>query len=429
MSTRARPAAVAIAAVVCAIAPLAAQQAARPVFRSGVDLIAVEVQVVDRDGRPIPALSAGDFEVKIDGRTRTVVSADLITYEAGIIERSTRPGAHAARPEPARRDDRMFILAVDEASFQPGAAMVVRESARRFLAKLSPSDRVGVFKFPIFERMLDITRDHAAAARVFDRVVGTFEPFRSSFDLLPSEAVDISGGDRETLDQVVRRECVGQAGGCRDAIVNEARIAGAYAESDAANRVLGLRLLLDALAEVPGRKMLVVMSGGMLSADRTTGRPDIGSIMLALGKQAAVANASLYVMHLDDSFFDGLFRRGGRPPAPGDPPPIARLGRDGNLFALGLEQLAGAAGGEYMRVRAGTPDYVFERVLRETSAYYLLAVEPEPRIRDGRLHFLRVGVTNVKGATVRSKSHVFIPRPPPDRRSPDPYVDPGRKGR
>jgi hypothetical protein len=48
-------------------------------------------------------------------------------------------------------------------------------------------------------------------------------------------------------------------------------------------------------------------------------------------------------------------------------------------------------------------------VLRETSAYYLLAVAPEDRDRTGRLQFLRVGV-NAKGATVRSKTHVFIPK-------------------
>jgi VWFA-related protein len=408
-----RPAAVAIAAAVCAIAPLAAQQAARPVFRSGVDLIAIEVQVVDRDGRPIPALTPVDFEVKIDGRKRTVVSADVVTYEPGIIDKTARPGA-LATPVPTRRDDRMFILAVDEASFRPGDAMVVRESARRFLKQLSPSDRVGVFKFPIFERLLDITRDHASVSKVFDRVTGAIDPFRGQFHMLPSEAVDISAGDKDTLDQVARRECDPSPlafGECVKAIANEARITGAYAESDAANRVLGLRLLLDALSEIPARKTLVVMSGGMLSADRTGGRPDVSSLMQAIGQQAALADTALYVLHLDTSFEQAMTRPGGLVAAPGAPPPIARMGRDGDLFAMGLERLADAGRGGYLRVRAGTPDHVFERVLRETSAYYLLAVEPEPRIRDGRLHFLRVGVKNVKGAIVRSKSHIFIPRP------------------
>ncbi len=291
-----RPVVGALALAAAALVPLAAQQA-RPTFRSGVDLITVEVQVVDRDGTPMPTLTPADFEIKIDGRKRPVISADLISYDAGAVATTTSPGQPPTTAP--RRDDRMYILAVDEGSFRPGDAMVVRDSARRFLKQLTPSDMVAVFKFPIFERMLDITHDHAAVSRVFDRVVGTFDPFRGQFRLLPSEAIDISAGDRDTLDQVVRRECDPSDQTCRDAIVGEARMTGMYAESDAANRVLGLRLLLDALAQVRGRKTLVVLSGGMLSADRTMARPDVSSLMMQVGKQATLANTSQYVLHLD----------------------------------------------------------------------------------------------------------------------------------
>jgi hypothetical protein len=210
---------------------------------------------------------------------------------------------------------------------------------------------------------------------------------------------------------VVRRECPDDPM-CPIAIDGEARVFAAYAEAESANRVLGLRLLLGALGELPDRKTLVVISGGMLTADRPTGRPDVASMMLRLGQEAAMANTSLYVLHLDNSFVDGLTRGAGwRPTAPGDPPLIARASRDGHLYASGLERLADAAHGGYIRVQAGTPDYAFDRVLRETSAYYLVGVAPEDRDRTGRLHFLRVSV-KTKGATVRSRSHVFIPKKP-----------------
>ena len=49
-----------------------------PTFRSTVDLVAVDVQVVDKDGRPIGTLKPGDFDVQIAGKKRRVVSADFI---------------------------------------------------------------------------------------------------------------------------------------------------------------------------------------------------------------------------------------------------------------------------------------------------------------------------------------------------------------
>lgn len=405
-----RPALLPVLALIAASGTISAQQP-RPVFRSGVELVRVEAYVVDRDGKPVPNLTINDFDVRIDGRKRTIVSADLVSYVAGATEKVPTAGMAPAPVRGPAPDRRVYIIAVDEGSFKPGDAMVARDAARRFIAKLAPEDYVGVFKYPIFEKVLDLTHDRVATSRVFDRVMGTLEPMRGAFNMLPSEIVDITGGDQETWDQVVRRECDPTDKICRQAVLNEARVFAAYMESDAANRVLGVRLLLDALGEMPHRKMLVVLSGGMMSADRPTGRPDLGAMMLQLGREAAVANTQLYVIHLDNSFAESMARPGGRPPAAGDPPVMARASRDGDLFASGLERLADAATGGYIRVRAGTPDYAFDRVIRETSAYYLLAVAPEDRDRDGRLHFLRVSA-NAKRAEVRSRSHVFIPKKP-----------------
>jgi VWFA-related protein len=389
-------------------APAAQQQAPRPTFRSGVDLVAVDVQVVDRDGKPIPALTTADFDVRFGGRKRTVVTADLVSYDAGIAGKAAPPAVAriaSAVPTPGR----LFIVAVDEGGLVPGDAMVARDAARRFLKKLSPGDYVGVFKVPIFERVLDLTKDHEAASKVFDRIVGSYVPFRGHFNMLPSEIIDINAGDRDTFSIVVARECDPTDLSCPGAVQNEARIFASYAEAEAANRVLGLRLLLDKLQEMPDRKTLILISGGMISSDHGAARPDVTNLMLQLGMQAAAANTSLYVLHVDGSFFDGMNRAGWKPQPPGAPPLITRSSRDGDLYAMGLERLADAARGGYIRIQAGTPDYAFDRVLRETSAYYLLAVAPEDRDRTGRLQFLRVGV-NAKGATVRSKSHVFIPK-------------------
>jgi VWFA-related protein len=389
--------------------PPPAQPPQRPVFRATVDLVAVEVQVVDRDGKPIPSLGVADFDVRIDGRRRKVVSADLVHYDPALLA-----AAAAARP-PTLSDlakkpaDRMFILAVDEASFRPGDAMVMRDSARKFIDTLHDSDYVGLYKFPVIERNLDLTHGHAAVKVALSKIMGSYLHVRGEFNLLPSEIVDIMASDRDALEEVWRRECDPLDLTCRDRITQEARASAGFAEADAATRIHSLRLLLDALADVPGRKTLVVLSGGMFSSDRAVGRPDITSSMVQLGKEAAVANTALYVLHLDSSFFDSLMATGRRSVAQGDTPLFAKSFRDGQIYGMGLEQLAGAAGGGYIRIQAGAPDYAFGRVLRETSAYYLLGVEPDDRERDGRLHFLRISA-KAKGGQVRGRTHVVIPR-------------------
>jgi hypothetical protein len=79
------------------------------------------------------------------------------------------------------------------------------------------------------------------------------------------------------------------------------------------------------------------------------------------------------------------------------------------MAATGLEMVAGTAAGAVIRVRGTSPDVAFDRVLRETSAYYVLGVEGREEDRDGRPHPIRVRVKR-KGADVRSRSEVTIPR-------------------
>jgi hypothetical protein len=52
----------------------------QPVFRSRVDLVTVDVTVVDKDGKPVPGLQAGDFKVTINGKSGAVRELDYLTF-------------------------------------------------------------------------------------------------------------------------------------------------------------------------------------------------------------------------------------------------------------------------------------------------------------------------------------------------------------
>ena len=79
-----RPLLLALAAL---MAPVFQQQT----FKTGVDLVAVDVTVVDRNGTPVENLTAADFEVWIAGRPRKVVEIVRMSYGSSAPASSSRP--------------------------------------------------------------------------------------------------------------------------------------------------------------------------------------------------------------------------------------------------------------------------------------------------------------------------------------------------
>ncbi len=185
-----------------AVGPIAQSQQ-RPVFRAGADLIVVDVQVVDRRGAPIADLKAGDFEVRVDRSVRKVVSAQFLRHEASSSPaQATEPEA-AAPAETARGvapAGRSFILAVDESSFRARNALAAMQAARRFIENLEPDDRIGLFKYPVYPKSVQLTTDHESVLEELQSVIGVLEVPQGRYNLSLSEVIDITAEDSEILD-------------------------------------------------------------------------------------------------------------------------------------------------------------------------------------------------------------------------------------
>jgi VWFA-related protein len=367
-------------------------------IRTGVEVVVIDALVVDRDGNPVTTLTPADFTVTIDGKSRNIAQALLVQYSTA----GARMPSASSAGEPRLAERRRFIIGVDEQSFAPGAAKAAMEAARRFVDRLSPDDLVGVYRYPGGKAASEITTDHAAVRKALDSIVGMLDPPASVYNLSKSEITDISSGDTDALTRIVERECPTGSGAvaCRRDIRAEAVTLASYMEMQVAASLTGLRGLIRGLAEVGGRKTLVLVSGGLFTSDRSGGRVNMGSEIRELGREAAQANVTLYALHMDSSFIDAFSTRRGITPT---------LFRDGNALAAGLEMAAGAAGGAVFRVQTGNGDAAFTRVLRENSAQYLLSVEVLPSDRDGDAHAIRVRV-NKRGTTVRSRATVVVPR-------------------
>jgi len=388
-------------ALAVALAAGAHSEGQQPVFRVGADLVVVEVQVVDRRGTPIPGLEAADFEVTIDREPRQVTSVEFVgvgSVTAG--EGRSTAGGGAPAPQTDSRPGDLYVLAVDESSFSAWHAPAAVRAARRFLEKLPAEHKVGVYAYP-HGRGLDITSNRADALARLSSVMGALDAPTSEYNLGMSEVIDITARDADTARRVAARECPTAPFMCVKQIEQEAASLAMAFERQVSESVAGLRLLLRALAAVPGRKVLVVVSGGLLTSDRVGGRPDVATLVGDVSREAAESNVTLYVLHMDSSFIDKFSAK-----ASGARVPYMS---DSTALGSGLERLAANGGGTLFRIEAGNGDFAFDRVLLETSAHYLLYVEPGEADRDGRPHRIEVRV-RARRADVRSRTTVVIPR-------------------
>jgi VWFA-related protein len=98
----------------------AAQQ---PTFRGGSDAVRVFVTVSDHDGRLVPQLAQGDFEVRDDGKPQPITVFDNT-------------------PQPVR-----LIVMLDASGSMEGNLQLLRDSASELFARLRPDDEVRVGDF------------------------------------------------------------------------------------------------------------------------------------------------------------------------------------------------------------------------------------------------------------------------------------------
>jgi VWFA-related protein len=378
-----------------------AQDRPSPV-RVAVDIIPVDVQVLDRDGRPVLGLGPEKFAVTINGQRRRVISAEFIqTRTPGAVPPSS-PDVRAA-------DGQVIVLAIDCISFSTSVVLEAIQAARDFIARLTPDVRVGLFAFPVGPD-IDPTTDHAAIIRAFSSVVGQRDAgMRSQFRVRPAEIIDISTELPEEegpiLTAIARRECgVPIDLGCRKRLIQEVSSAARDYEAQANVSLGGLRSLLRKMASYSGRKTLVLLSGGVVASDRPGGRPDVASMGTDAGKDAARANTAIYTVHVDTSFEERNSAETRTLPAD-----LTNIGRDGDVRGRWLEQFSGAAGGTLFKVITGRGEYAYTRILTETSSYYLLAVAPVDADRTGLTQEIKVRV-NQRNVTVRSRRWVAIPK-------------------
>ena len=363
-----------------------------PTFRTGVELVTVDVGVSDERGRPVTDLLAPDFVVKIDGEVRKVVSAEHVRIDVQAAREQAQAEAETETyftTNLAPPNGRMIVIAVDQSNIRPGAARPLLASAANFLKLLSPADRVAFISYPAPGVAVDFTTDHAKIRGAMTRVTGAQSRHRGRFNIGIYEAKSIiDNRDEITLRSVVMRECAGMSGfeleRCERDIEMEAGDMVTAQRLDTTMALRGLHDLMQDLALIEGQKNLILLSEGLILESGGGGELE------EITRLAAMGRITINVLLMDVPRFE--VTQAQLPPSAGE---------DRDLQVQGLENLAGMSRGALFRV-IGSGDAVFERLASEMSAYYLLGVEQLPADRDGKRHRIDVEVRR-RNVNVRSR--------------------------
>ena len=387
--------------VLLLVAAPAAQQTPRPVFRSDVNLVVVDVVVRDRRGAVVRGLTAADFEVREDDKPQQVTSFDVeevatapqpATPSPQLLTPGTpAPSTTSATATPVRREElagrRLIVLLFDLSSMQPEELERATRAAADYVDhQMSDADLVAI---TTIDTTLKVVADFTGDREQVKTTLGQFT------------AVDAIAFESPAAETTATDEAAAAGG---DAVSADT------AEYDLFNndaRLRGLRTLADMLGSIEQKKSLLYFSGGM-----TRSGTDNQVELRAATSSAVRANMSIYPV--DTRGLQAIVPGGdaSRPSARGV---SAFSGRGVNqqfdrLFASQetLQTLASDTGG---RAFMDTNDFgeAFAQVQRDNSLYYQLGYNSTNASKDGR--FRRITVRAKKpGLRVEHRAGYYAER-------------------
>ena len=389
---------VSLAFVVSVLNASAQAQQEQPIFRSGVDLIEIDVTVIDRDGFPVEDLVATEFSVEVDGDMRRVVQAQYISLRPPEIDDpsmalETQQFFYSSNAAESR--GRIIVIAVDTESILFGEGRHVMQAASEFVSNLNPRDRVKLIGLPPPGVEIDFSSNHERVREALEGMSGLGQRPQIDLNIGIWEADQIvEWRNDRILDEVILRECGGGTelnASCAFRVREETNF---MVQDMKANMFAARRALEDvllSLREMDGPKSVVWISGGLPVGRNADALRDIEEL-------ASASRSTLYVMMVDGPLIDMSQQTSS-----------ASSRDDRRLMEGGLFAVAAFSRGELFRVHENARP-LFDRLEQQLSGYYLLGVEAGPTDRDEERRRISVKASR-DGARVRARREVTFESP------------------
>jgi VWFA-related protein len=388
--------------------PLAAQ------ITVNVRAIEVPVTVVGRDGNPVRGLTAANFQVFDDGKAQTITSFDNIDF-------ASRQEVTALSPlNPNAR--RSFLLLFDVGYSDIKSIARAREAATRFVAaSVQSRDLVAVGNIDPekgFRLLTSFTTDRNAVAAAIA------EPGRyRGNDPLQLSDVDSFGesgnGSRTIPESASSTDRAGMSAMADEHLTAIKEMTLRNNRDFAAGRVMkeiqSLGLLAAMLRSVPGRKQVVLLSGGFDPA-LVRGRSARGAQQSELADMQKATSGQGYLIDNDARFgntasqniLDDMAKVFKQADVVMNAIDIGGVRVDSEATSTGttpndgLHLLADPTGGKVFE-SSNALGQNLDRMMRQQEVVYVLTFHAQPG-KPGKLHDLSVKLVNgPAGATVNSR--------------------------
>ena len=381
-----------------------------PVFRTGVNLVLVDVVVRDKSGGIVRNLTADDFDLLEDGQRQQIVTftfeeintnaapvtstatlsaatatgrrgAGASTVTATPVAPATAPSAPGADAVPAPPTSeavaghRLITLLFDTSSMQPEDLQKAAEAAMKWVAgEMSPADLVAVASIG---STLQIRSDFTGSKEAVRSALAAFSPTDSTaFTTVDASTAATDEANSAATDDTATVDASAQE---LDTFNNDVRLR-------------ALKTLAEALMPIQQKKAIIYFSAGMQRSGADN------QVELRGAVNAAVrANVAIYPVDA----------RGLQAIVPGG---SARQGSGGGLAAFSgrgvmqqftqlaaqqetLTALASDTGGTAF---TDTNDFgeAFTKVTSDISAYYILGFASTNATKDGRFRRISVRLKN-----------------------------------
>ena len=397
---------------------------AQDVIKFETSLVQTDVMVFDKNGKFVNGLKPEQFQLKINNASREISFFEAIRSGGFATQRqepnaSAQPNAVSSLRSDAQR--RAVIFFVDDLHLAPDSLARTRKALLEFInsgigekdlvAITSPSGQIGFLQ----QFTADKNALRSAVARLNYRSNTKFDmdkPPMSEFI-----ALKIREGDQQMLDYYIQETmkqncymagdqpiCSVSPDSAKLLIRQRAQqivVQSAPAIDDTLRLLEGL---MRTAAQVPGRKLVFVISDGFYLSDRKTGAIDrIRKVTEAAGRAGVV----IYTLDARGIVGDSIDITNNKPMEAGSLLNGATLGEI-SASQDGLNALAKDTGGQALRNTNLPMSEWVEKVMDETSSYYLLAWKPDnEEQKRGKFKDIEVSIVGRPDLKVRVRSSYF----------------------
>ncbi len=405
------------------------QEQTDDVIRVNTELVQTDVMVFDKKGHFVNGLKADQFALKIDNKPQTISFFERVT-SASQREQRTAPADSTATsvtsPSAVIRG-RTVIFFVDDLHLAPASLSRTRKALLEFIDhRMARSDQVAITSSSGQIGFLQQFTDDKVALRSAVARLNYRANTQINMDNPPMSeyvALKIREGDEQAIQLYVQELqkqycykggseviCSMSPQAMRLAVRERAQEITMTAAPATDNTLIMLEGLMRTAGQLPGRKLVFMISDGFYLSDRKTG--SLGRIK-RITDAAGKAGVVIYTLDARGIISESLDVTNDKPI---DEEGLSVSSSIGEVTASqdGLNALAGDTGGRAFRNTNAPMSEWVDKMLDETSNYYLLAWRPDTEEQKrGKFNHIQASIIGRADLTVRLRTTYFKTAPLP----------------